>query len=115
MANANVFAQAVEAKKKEEVAGAGAKASSQPVVRGPGERSEAGAERATSPVKNEMGGREVKVEDARSNSTLFAAVRAALGHLEAIPPPDKDPDVYKDWGDEEEFKAKVGKGECAGP
>ena len=99
MANANVFAQANEMKKDDD-ASVSAMAKATPPPPAP---------------KNEMGGREVKVEDARSNSTLIAAVRAALGHLESIPKPDQDPDVYRDWGDEEEFKAKVGKGECAGP
>jgi hypothetical protein len=64
---------------------------------------------------NEQGGREVKAEDARSNSALVFAVKAKLGDLERVAPPEEDPGVYKDWGDEEEFKAKVGKGECAGP
>ena len=69
---------------------------------------------AAKPV-NEQGGREVIVEDARSGSTLMFAVREAVGGLEEIPLPEKDPDVYRDWGDEEQFKAKIGKGECAGP
>ena len=73
----------------------------------------AAAKRGT--IVNEQGGREVKVEDARSNSALVFAVRAKLGDLESIPDFEKDPDIYKDWGDEQEFKAKVGKGECAGP
>ncbi len=102
MANANLFAQANELRKE----GGRAPADVE-------EKPTAGAVPAK--PMNEMGGREVRVEDARSNSTLVAAVRAKLGDLESIPPPDKDPDIYKDWGDDEEFKAKVGKGECAGP
>ncbi len=36
-----------------------------------------------------------------------------LNEFTEIPPYEQDPKMYRDWTDEEEFKLKVGKGECA--
>lgn len=45
---------------------------------------------------------------------LVAVVRQALADLDEVPPYEVSPGDYADWGDEGEFRVKVGKGECAG-
>lgn len=45
---------------------------------------------------------------------LVAVVRQALADLEELPSYEASPLDYSDWGDEGEFRVKIGKGECAG-
>jgi sulfite reductase beta subunit-like hemoprotein len=44
----------------------------------------------------------------RQKVEFFRAMMADLAK-----PPEIDPELYKDWGDEEEFSLKLGRGECA--
>lgn len=37
----------------------------------------------------------------------------ALCDLSELPPPDKAPDLYSDWGSSEPFRVKTERGECA--
>lgn len=48
-----------------------------------------------------------------AGNALVQAVQNALGDLLEIPPYEAAPDLYLDYGDTEEFKVKLGKGECA--
>ena len=41
------------------------------------------------------------------------ALAQELNEFTELPPFEKAPELYRDWTDEEEFKLKVGKGECA--
>lgn len=45
---------------------------------------------------------------------LVTIVRQALADLEELPPYEASPQDYSDWGDDGEFRVKIGKGECAG-
>ncbi len=48
-------------------------------------------------------------------SPLATLVGTCLGDLETVPDYGDKPEVYRDWGQETDFKLKVGRGECAGP
>ncbi|MBI3943935.1 MAG: hypothetical protein HY326_13035 [Chloroflexi bacterium] len=53
------------------------------------------------------------VQVSQQSKHLVQAIREALADLAELPPYEEDPELYTDWGEEEEFKVEVGRGECA--
>lgn len=49
----------------------------------------------------------------RRENRLAHAMQNLLGDLAQLPPYEQAPELYSDWGEEEEFKVQVGRGECA--
>lgn len=45
--------------------------------------------------------------------TRLSELRQALAVYERVPSYEENPDYYKDWSEEAEFKVEAGKGECA--
>ena len=50
-----------------------------------------------------------------AGSSLSTLIGSALADLERVPEYEANPDAYKDWGQDTDFKLKTGRGECAGP
>ncbi len=48
-------------------------------------------------------------------SSLSTLIGSALADLERVPEYEANPDAYRDWGQDTDFKLKTGRGECAGP
>jgi len=53
------------------------------------------------------------VQKKRRENGLAQAMGEALADLTLLPPYEEAPELYNDWGEEEEFKVEVGRGECA--
>lgn len=45
--------------------------------------------------------------------TFVVFIQEGLGDLLSLPPPEQAPDKYADWGEQDYFKVKTGRGECA--
>ncbi len=53
------------------------------------------------------------IQTKRRENGLAQTMREVLGDLAQLPPYEQAPELYTDWGEEGEFKVKVGRGECA--
>ena len=52
-------------------------------------------------------------EAGQKKKTFVAFIQEELGQLTNLPPYEEAPDKYIDWGDNESFKVKTARGECA--
>jgi mRNA-degrading endonuclease YafQ of YafQ-DinJ toxin-antitoxin module len=53
------------------------------------------------------------IQTKRQENHLAQAVQEMLADLALLPPYEEDHELYRDWGEEREFKVQVGRGECA--
>ena len=53
------------------------------------------------------------VRTERRENRLAHAIQQLLGDLAQLPPYERAPELYTDWGEQGEFKVQVGRGECA--
>lgn len=49
----------------------------------------------------------------RRENGLAQAIQVVLADLLQLLPYERAPELYRDWGEEREFKVQVGRGECA--
>ena len=47
------------------------------------------------------------------NNGLARALQPLLRELAELPPYEEAPELYRDWGEQQEFTVEVGRGECA--